>query len=117
MGLADEDVLQWHRQRFWRAFGVPGLGPPALEESGGLAGVDAAANGVARVRREQRLLNHRGTRFGAHAKVVLGRREERRTHPHALRAECERRGDLAAATDAGRLEHRVRASNGVTYVG
>ena len=56
-------------------------------------------------------------RFGAHAEVVLGRGQERRTHPHALRAERQRGRHLASAADAARGEHRRRTTKGVNNFG
>ena len=50
MRLADEDVLQRHRQRLGRVRCVPGIRPPALEQPRGLAGVDAPTHGVTRRR-------------------------------------------------------------------
>ena len=62
-----------------------------------------------------RLLDHRRAALGPHAEVVLGGGEERRTHPHALCAERERRRDLTSAADAAGRQHRGVAPKSVNH--
>ena len=106
MRLADEDVLQRHRQRLRRIRRVPGVGPARLQQPRGLAGVDAAAHGVAGIRAQQRFLDRRHAARLAVAEVVFRRRQERRAHPDALRAKGQRRGHLPTGTDAAGRQHR-----------
>ena len=108
--FGDENVLQGHGQRIRRTFGVPGVGPPALEQPGRLARVDATAHGVAGGGGQQRLLDDRWAAAGA--EVVFGGGEERRAHPDPGGSQRQRRRDLAAGADAaggkhGRIPHGI----------
>ena len=106
MRLADQDVLQGHRQRLGSVGRIPGVGPPALEQPGRLAGVDTASHGVGGGGTQHGLLDHRTPRVQPLSEVVLGRRQERRAHPHPLRAQRECGRDLPAGADPAGGEHR-----------
>ena len=97
MRLADQQVLQRHRQRLGSTGLCPGAASTGSEQPGGLAAVDPGPDGVRRGGFEQR----RWT-AGAAVSGVLLRDQPGRAHPDPDGTERERRGDLAAAADPAR---------------
>ena len=109
VGVGDEQVLQGHRQRLGSVLLGPGLGPLRLEQAGGLAGVDAGADGVGAARTQERV-GH--ALVGVEVLVLLGGQPDR-AGPHALGAQGERGRDLAAGADAAGAEHGHVGTDGV----
>ena len=109
MSLVVQDALQGRGQVFRRAGLLPGFRQIAFDHAHGFAGAGAAAHGVFGAGVKQHL-------FLKRVKLALARTQPQGAAPHALRAQRQRSGNLAASRNAACRQHRDFIAAGLHHL-